>query len=338
VFEKFKVELGKAIASSGKETTVEQQLLEATATVGGYNLVSRLLVALDVDDRAEMEVPVPEVAEIDVPGCRIHAVHVRNFESSSAPTLIFINSLLTNYTMWEPIMPFFAKKYNMIFYDQRGHGASAVPADKCTVQQLADDAAAVLAHFGVEKAKAVIGVSQGGATALSFAIRHADKIEKVVACDTQAKSPEANRKAWDDRIELAKTEGMGALERATVPRWFSSESSFQPDSKYGKAISAGVINTKVEGFAKGAAALQGYDLLADGLVETLRSKYDGGKNALLCAGECDGALPKGLQNLGQEVDGGSGTLRVEIIPKGGHLPMVNEPEAWAKAVNGFLEK
>lgn len=39
----------------------DQQMFEATATVASYNLVSRLLVALDVGDKAEEEVPVPEL-------------------------------------------------------------------------------------------------------------------------------------------------------------------------------------------------------------------------------------------------------------------------------------
>lgn len=38
----------------------DQQMFEATATIASYNMVSRLLVALDVADKAEEEVPLPE--------------------------------------------------------------------------------------------------------------------------------------------------------------------------------------------------------------------------------------------------------------------------------------
>lgn len=34
-----------------------QQMMEVTATVASYNMVSRVLVALDVNDMAEVEVP-----------------------------------------------------------------------------------------------------------------------------------------------------------------------------------------------------------------------------------------------------------------------------------------
>ncbi|KAG6812593.1 hypothetical protein H0H92_001944 [Tricholoma furcatifolium] len=36
-----------------------QQLVEATATVGGYNFVSRFLRALDVDGKSDAPVPMP---------------------------------------------------------------------------------------------------------------------------------------------------------------------------------------------------------------------------------------------------------------------------------------
>ncbi|KAG6842099.1 hypothetical protein C0991_002753 [Blastosporella zonata] len=36
-----------------------QQLVEATATVGGYNFVSRFLLALDVDGKNDVPVPIP---------------------------------------------------------------------------------------------------------------------------------------------------------------------------------------------------------------------------------------------------------------------------------------
>jgi 4-carboxymuconolactone decarboxylase len=37
----------------------DQQMMEATATIATYNMVSRVLVALDVNDMANVEVPKP---------------------------------------------------------------------------------------------------------------------------------------------------------------------------------------------------------------------------------------------------------------------------------------
>ena len=37
----------------------DKQMVDAVATVGGYNLVSRFVVALDVDSKANVPVPIP---------------------------------------------------------------------------------------------------------------------------------------------------------------------------------------------------------------------------------------------------------------------------------------
>ena len=324
-----------APANSGP-VTVERQLLEATTTVGAYNMVSRLLVALDVDDKSQMKTPIPIVAKVQVgssPEESLHAVYVPAAEATDK-TIILVNSLMTNYKMWRHVWDRLAKSYNVIMYDQRGHGGSFTPTSKCKLADLADDVPKVLAHFSVAKAHAVIGVSQGGATTLNVALKYPDIAAKFVACDTQAKSPEANIKAWDDRIELARREGMGKLAEATIPRWFANDSLDQ--ERDGQWLHDGVSATSVDGFASSAGALQGYDLVSAGLIDALAKR--GEHEVLLVAGEYDGALPKGLQSLAEEVNAKKvGAVQVEIIPHGGHLPMVNRATEWTDKVLEFLK-
>ena len=330
---------------SGENVTVEQQMIEAAAVVGGYNLVSRFLVALDIDDKCELAVPIPVVARIPIPSfqagssgpAELHAIYLPAQSDKTDKTIVFVNSLLTNYRMWRHVWDRLNKQYNLVFYDQRGHGQSYVPpaGQKCTMDELASDVALVLDHFQVERAWAVIGISQGGATALNFAIEYPERAHKIVACDTQAKGPEANIKAWDDRIELARAQGMGALAEATIPRWFSPESSFDRSKDY-EWLQEGVESTTIDGFAAGAGALQGYDLLAKDLVNVLAKRAE--RSVMLLAGEMDGKLPDGLKALGEQVEGAGGKVDVQVIAKGGHLPCVNEPEAFMDVVCAFLDE
>lgn len=344
VFEELKRELGAELERNPGQTgppgggpvTVERQLLEATTTVGAYNMVSRLLVALDVDDKSQMVPPIPIVAKVQVgstPEESLHAVYVPSAEPTDK-TIILVNSLMTNYKMWRHVWDRLVKTYNVIMYDQRGHGGSFTPSSKCKLEDLADDVPRILHHFKVEKAHAIIGVSQGGATTLNVALKYPEIAEKFVSCDTQAKSPEANTKAWDERIALARAEGMAKLAEATIPRWFANDSLDQ--ARDGKWLHDGVTATPVEGFASSAGALQGYDLLSLGLVDALAKR--GENQVLLVAGEYDGALPKGLQALAEEVNTKkANTVQVEIIPGGGHLPMVNRATEWTDKVLEFLK-
>ena len=359
IFNTFKEALSSELQSSeertkdkvtGEEVTAEQQIVEATAVVGGYNLVSRFLVALDVDDKAELSVPIPTVERVSIPvsgssaenreDAALHAVYLPRQGDQTDRTLVFVNSLLTNYRMWRYTWDRLNKDYNLVFYDQRGHGGSYTPSNskeegRCDMDLLADDLLAVLDHFKIDRAHAVIGISQGGATTLNFALRYPERAGKIVAGDTQAKSPEANVKAWDERIQLAKAEGMGKLADATIPRWFAEGSSFDKERDYGW-LKEGVEGTTVEGFAYSAAALQGYDLLAAGLVDALSKRPEG--TTMLLAGEMDGKLPDGLKALGREVEEAGGSVRVEVVPRGGHLPCVNEPEAFLDVLCEFLKE
>jgi pimeloyl-ACP methyl ester carboxylesterase len=369
IFNTFKEHLSSELQRSeertkdinGGEVRAEQQIVEAAAVVGGYNLVSRFLVALDVDDKAELFVPVPRVEKVSIPATNsaenknkdnkeeaaLHAVYLPRQGDQTDRTLVFVNSLLTNYRMWRYTWDRLNKDYNLVFYDQRGHGGSYAPSTefnergdgkeggKCDMDMLADDVLAVLDHFKIEKAHAVIGISQGGATTLNFALRYPSRAGKIVAGDTQAKSPEANIKAWDERIQLARDEGMGRLADVTIPRWFAEGSSFDKDRDYGW-LKQGVEGTTVEGFAYSAAALQGYDLLAAGLVDALSKRPEG--TTMLLAGEMDGKLPDGLKALGREVEEAGGSVRVEVVPRGGHLPCVNEPEAFLDVLCEFLKE
>jgi hypothetical protein len=114
---------------SAAGVTVEQQLLEATATASAYNMVSRLLLALDVADEADVTVPFPAAPseEVQVATSDGLKLHVRVSQRAvGGPWILFVNSLMTNLSMWDGAAASLTRKYNVITYDQRGHGKVGV--------------------------------------------------------------------------------------------------------------------------------------------------------------------------------------------------------------------
>lgn len=216
--------------------------------------------------------------------------------------------------------------------DRQAGRQSSVPPKPCTIPQLADDIDKILGTLGIPTPiKAVIGISQGGATTLAFAIQHPDKYEKIVACDTQIKSPEANKKAWDDRIEHALAHGMEGIADITLPRWFPGGSPYVKGAKE-NVVRTMIENTKLDGFIAGARALQNYDL-STGLPDALT-----GKKTLLIAGEKDGKLPEGLKKLATDLQGEGKDVSFFQVPNAGHLPVFQDAglEEWLEAVESFL--
>ncbi|GAA5993767.1 hypothetical protein JCM5350_000231 [Sporobolomyces pararoseus] len=320
----------------------DQQLLECSAVVATYNMVSRFLVSLDVGDLASATVPLPETEETEhdvevEDGVKLHVKVAKRLEGGNeAPWLVFVNSLMTNQLMWDPVLPRLSKKYNLLTFDQRGHGMSSIPSKPCTLEILANDISTILSSLSIPTpVDAIIGVSQGGATALSFAQHHSSLFSRLIACDTQATSPAANAKAWDERIALARSEGsMEGLADATIPRWFPSgqASEFNRGGRKEFFVRDMITTTPVEGFAMGAAALQGYDVLP-GLSEKLK-----GKKVLFIAGERDGALPGVLKGLKETLEKeGVEDVAFEQVTGCGHLPMVDGAQAWLDIVEKFLK-
>jgi 3-oxoadipate enol-lactonase len=108
---------------------------------------------------------------IDVPG------------PPGAPTLILIHALATTAALsWYPSMHHLAKHYRVIAFDQRWHGRG-IRSTAFSLEDCADDVAAVADALGVERF-IVVGYSMGGAIAQLVWRRHRSRVEGMVLAAT----------------------------------------------------------------------------------------------------------------------------------------------------------
>lgn len=77
------------------------------------------------------------------------------------------------------------ERFEVLMYDQRGLGRTSKPDRPCSMADYADDCAALLDTLGWERAH-VIGVSFGGMVAQHVALRHADRVDKLVLACTSS--------------------------------------------------------------------------------------------------------------------------------------------------------
>ncbi|HEY3642101.1 MAG TPA: alpha/beta fold hydrolase [Xanthobacteraceae bacterium] len=247
-----------------------------------------------------------------------------NFEidgPDSAPWLVLSNSLLTNLSMWDDQVAALRQSFRILRYDQRGHGGTQATAGSYTFDLLVADIIALLDMLGIKRAH-FCGLSMGGMTALFLAQRHAQRFDRIIACDCGPASTPASAQQWKERIELAGKDGMGALVEPTIGRWFPPE-FLAPKPPVLDKVRQMIRSTPIAGFSGCAQALSDYDL-RPGLASIDRP-------TLLIVGTKDATLA-GIRQIKDAV---RGAALVEL-EGAGHISNLEQPAAFTRAVREFL--
>ena len=154
---------------------------------------------------------------IDFPGTTLSVADV-----GQGPPILFVHGFPLDHTMWRQQLAELSRDHRCIAPDLRGFGQSSVTAGKVSMEQFADDLAALLEALLITEPVTLCGLSMGGYIAWEFVRRHAERLHALILCDTRAApdSPEAvaNRvKLAEDVVRL----GPELVANAMLPRLFA---------------------------------------------------------------------------------------------------------------------
>jgi 3-oxoadipate enol-lactonase len=239
-----------------------------------------------------------------------------------APWLVLSNSLATNVSMWDEQAAGLKRAFRVLRYDQRGHGGTDAPAGRYTFDLLMADALALLDALAIERAH-FAGLSMGGATALGLALRHPERIDRAIICDSGCASTPATSQQWEERIAVARTQGMEPLIEPTIARWFPPETVAANPPHLAK-VRAMIRTTPVDGFIGCAAALADHDFRA--AVGTVA------RPVLFMVGAKDGTTPAAMRQMHEKLPG---SAFVEL-PGAGHISNMDQPARFTRAIAEFL--
>jgi pimeloyl-ACP methyl ester carboxylesterase len=96
------------------------------------------------------------------------------------PVVLLHGSFMTITNNWTGMIAQLAQSRQVIAVEMQGHGRTADIDRDFSYASLADDIAALLDHLKIERAD-VLGYSMGGGVAMQVAIRHPEKVRKVVS-------------------------------------------------------------------------------------------------------------------------------------------------------------
>jgi len=256
----------------------------------------------------------------EVPGARLHW---RVDGNPDGPFLLMGNSLGTDQSLWDGVLPELALHFRVVRFDARGHGASVLAAgpqaEDASIALLACDALAVADAAGARRFH-FLGLSIGGMIGLWLGQHAPERIDRLVLSNTAAWLPSA---VWNERIEAVRSGGMAALVDATMQRWFTP--SFAANHGALLAQTRDVfLRVDPRGYIACSRAIRDMDLrpeLAQIRVPTL-----------VLVGAADPATPPAL---GREIAANiPGAQCVEL--QGAHIPHLEHPGAFTAAVTEFL--
>lgn len=238
-----------------------------------------------------------------------------------APVVLLSNSLGATMAMWEPQLAALTERYRVVRYDTRGHGGSPTVPGDATIDDLADDAIALLDRLDVERAH-VVGLSIGGMTGLRLAVREPHRVDRLAVLCSSAHTGAPD--AWRDRAHTARTEGTASLADAVVGRWFTPAWAAEHPAHVAQ-MRATIAGTDDEGYASCCAAVGGMDQRADLASITAPT--------LVVSGLEDPALPPEHQRALAEAIAGARLL--ELSPAA-HIANVEQPERVTEALLAHL--
>jgi 3-oxoadipate enol-lactonase len=235
------------------------------------------------------------------------------------------HGLATDLTMWDELAAAIKGSYRVLRYDARGHGSSAAPAGDYSLDQLTDDAAAILDVLDVKQTH-FAGLSMGGMVGQGLLIHHPHRIKSAVIADSRHTTTPEFTKAWLDRIVAVRKSGVEAVVASTVSRW-SSAGLAERNAALVARMEAMVRSTSANGYCGCAAALA-------------RLNYGSRLNEInapvlvMCGDEDHGAPPDNSRQMAAMIKG----ARFVEIKQAGHIANIEQPAVFNNAVRGFFDE
>ena len=258
--------------------------------------------------------------------------------AGQGPPVVLIHGMLNSSSHWRTVALRLAADHLVIAPDLIGHGDSAAVRGDYSLGAHAASIRDLLAAIGVDRAS-VVGHSLGGGVAMQFFYQFPQRVERLVLISSGGLGREVS-----PLLRTAALPGVSALLSATIrPRLIG-------------ALSAGGARMRERGLRKAlyleafARALRPLETRGarEAFLHTLRAVIDiHGQRVsatdrlglladiptMIIWGERDRTIPIEHGRLAHEAIAGSAFA---TIPRAAHFPHLEEPEALARLLAGFL--
>lgn len=272
---------------------------------------------------------------IDLGGLRVHYA-----EAGEGPPVLLLHGWPQNHHMWRRVIARMRGSHRLIVPDLRGFGWTEAPGAGYNPPTFAADQIALLDALGIERTS-VLGHDWGGFTALLLGLRHAERIDAIVACNTPHPWPPVGLdgldQSWRSWYALLNASPLGpalmrrGFARARLRRGNVGEPFTQEDIEIYAAPLAAPSRIHV------TQAL--YRSYVSSFLDAFKGIYEGERlslPALLLFGRRDVMISHRLVRSGYEDH--ADDLKVELVPDSGHFIVDEKPDLVAdRALSLFTD-
>jgi len=256
----------------------------------------------------------------------VNGVELATVDEGSGPPLVLVHGFPLDHTMWNAQIDALSTDYRVIAPDLRGFGQSGVTPGKVTMEQFADDLAALLEELAVGEPVVFCGLSMGGYVAWQFWQRHRPRVRGLIVCDTRAVADTAEQAAG--RLTMADRvlrEGPAPLVEGMIPKLFA-QSTVETEPEVVESLRQVMLRGDPEGIA---AAGRGMAERPD--VTAMLGRID--CPTLVIVGQFDAiSTVEEMRSLAAAIPG----ARCVEIAGSGHMSPMERPAEVNAAISRFL--
>ncbi|MCB1183167.1 alpha/beta fold hydrolase [bacterium] len=247
-------------------------------------------------------------------------------DSADRVPVLWLHGFPFNATLWDEQIDGLTDVARSIAPDLRGFGLSAPTDDRGDLARYADDCARLLDHVGLTGPVVVAGLSMGGYLAYELARRHPQRVAGLVLAATRATPESAEGKAGRDAAAAeVRAHGVEAVADAMLPKLLAPD-SYENRPDLVDFVAEMMLAATPEGVLGALAAM--------------RDRPDSRPDlpgldvpCLVIHGEDDQLIPV---SEAEDTVAALPDADLVVLPGAGHLPNLEQPEAFNAAVREFL--
>jgi len=260
-----------------------------------------------------------------MPFAKLNGIDTYYSDSGNGAPIVLIHHLAGNTNSWFNQVPYFAKDYQVIAYDLRGHGRSKEPKEAFTIDDLAEDLFLLLQELRIEKCS-IIGHSIGGMIAPLFALKHLSMVNALVIVSGAIQPLAADKlTSYGVMREIARTKGMEAL-----AEYRRSNNQIPP-----KITNNTMLWERFKHLYR-ETSVQGYIRMSEALatMPNLTSKMKEIHCPILgIVGDLDFVFMETMKILSE-----SAKISLKVMHDCGHFVMMEEPEEFNNIITNFFNR